>query len=177
MGTDDGQRSQFNPLSMHLRVRVQRFQSHSLSLLYQFCHFSLRSPTLKSTYETTVDIPEADVNATVMYTHSPKPGHDYYFEPVSDISPQLLYHSQTYHLMFFAAYLSQLLWHWSFYSAPLVPHAYIHVLSCCCRCFFLTVCLSLIFSFCSVAAIRCCKAPQCSSYSRCRCNHRAHPSR
>lgn len=26
-------------------------------------------------------------------------------------------------------------------------------------------------------AIRCCKVPPCSSYSKCRCSHRAHPSR
>lgn len=28
-----------------------------------------------------------------------------------------------------------------------------------------------------LSAIRCCKVPPCSSYSRCRCNHRARPSR
>lgn len=55
-------------------------------------------------------------------------------------------------------------------------HAYIHVFSCCNRCF-LTVCLSLIFLIRFFRAIRCCKVPPCSSYSKCRCNHRAHLSR
>lgn len=55
------------PLFMHLCVCVQSFQCHKLSLMYQFCHFSQVTNSLISTYETTVDITEADVNVTVMY--------------------------------------------------------------------------------------------------------------
>lgn len=54
--------------------------------------------------------------------------------------------------------------------------------TCLHSCVMLLLSLSFSLSFCHSFillcwAIRCCKVPLCSSYSRCRCNHKAHPSR
>ena len=64
-----------------------------------------------------------------------------------------------------------LLSHWSFLCTRL--HSCVKLLQS-----LLSHCVSFshfLILFCR--AIRCCKVPPCSSYSRCRCNHRAHPSR
>lgn len=78
------------PLFMRLCVHVQSFQCHLLSLLYQFCHFfSQVTNSLISTYETTADITEADVNVTVMYMR------------FQNLSMFFFYPFLTFHLSFF----------------------------------------------------------------------------